>query len=597
MVCEQKINSIKKLDVHAAATCNAAVRPVTAKRRRRRAHQPRRMAIFVWLLLALLGSATAHESCCAKKARLAKLKFITDENAPPPDVDDDGQPRLIPKPDEVKPAGWDDDDDGPWEPSNVENPAYNWTPPLIPNPDYNPPTFLEELQTEVQKALPWVVLGVFVTALLEALQLPVHLLAGLLRRAGPVGGALLGLATPLCSCGALPVAAGFVSAGVPLRVVVAFLTASQSAGLDSAAITWGLLGPVATLCRLGGAVVLAVAAGLAVGGSTTKAVKASSAPRAADGWLLPLLRRLGSPRTVASSLMKSAIGSASEVFPPVLLGLALSTAAVYWLPTLAQVDPNAYDSVAPSHSSHDGGDAAFGWGRGLAVRAAVLGSSLPLQVCEHSTVTLAAGIQKAGGGPGLAFAFLLAAPAVNLPSLLLLLSASRGPSGPSSSVAAAQWVATRVALALTLTALLLSYAVDFAGFDLLVDKEEAESTSGSSMDLPPLVVQASPWVAAVLAAASSAQVLGKRLGKGEAAPKGDCCDEGHAEVAPCCDAPKAAVKAPPAKVSRARSKSPPTAKARNSPQPKKSPPTVTARKSPSPRRTRMRSAGSVRQRA
>ena len=52
--------------------------------------------------------------------------------------------------------------------------------------------------------------------------------------------------------------------GVPLDVVVAFLTASQSAGLDSAAITWGLLGRDAALCRLVGAVILATAAGLAV---------------------------------------------------------------------------------------------------------------------------------------------------------------------------------------------------------------------------------------------------------------------------------------------------------------------------------------------
>jgi uncharacterized membrane protein YraQ (UPF0718 family) len=49
-----------------------------------------------------------------------------------------------------------------------------------------------------------------------------------------VQGALVGLATPLCSCGALPVAAGFVGGQVPLNVVVAFLTATQSAGLDSA---------------------------------------------------------------------------------------------------------------------------------------------------------------------------------------------------------------------------------------------------------------------------------------------------------------------------------------------------------------------------
>ena len=49
-----------------------------------------------------------------------------------------------------------------------------------------------------------------------------------------------------------------------MAVVVAFLTASQSAGLDSAAITVGLLGFSATLCRLAGAVVLAVCAGMAV---------------------------------------------------------------------------------------------------------------------------------------------------------------------------------------------------------------------------------------------------------------------------------------------------------------------------------------------
>ena len=38
--------------------------------------------------------------------------------------------------------------------------------------------------------------------------------------------------------------------GVPLGSVVAFLTAAQSSGLDSAAITYGLLGWRAALARL-----------------------------------------------------------------------------------------------------------------------------------------------------------------------------------------------------------------------------------------------------------------------------------------------------------------------------------------------------------
>ena len=235
--------------------------------------------LVVLLLGLLVGSSLAGESCCERKARLAKLQYIPDENELPPDVDANGNPRLIPDPDDEKPDEWDDESDGVWEPAELENPAFNWTPRLIPNPDYKPPSFREELTAEITKALPWVILGVIITALLEAVQLPMTTLTGLLRGAGPLGGALIGLATPLCSCGALPVAAGFVAQGVPLGAVVAFLTASQSAGLDSAAITWGLLGPTATAWRLGGAAVLATLAGLTVGAGGTAARAASGASR------------------------------------------------------------------------------------------------------------------------------------------------------------------------------------------------------------------------------------------------------------------------------------------------------------------------------
>ena len=194
--------------------------------------------------------AEAHESCCAKAARLAKLRKIPDPDAEPPETDANGQRRLIANSSVAEPEGWDEEEDGPWTPPLIDNPLYQWTAPLIDNPDYNPPTLLAEMKLEVEKALPWVVLGTLITTALEVAQLPVEKLGGFLGGAGPVGGALVGLATPLCSCGALPVAAGFVRSGVPIRAVVAFLTASQSAGLDSAAITWGLLGPAAAVaCR------------------------------------------------------------------------------------------------------------------------------------------------------------------------------------------------------------------------------------------------------------------------------------------------------------------------------------------------------------
>ena len=526
------------------------------------------------LLLSLSSIASADDSCCARKARLAKLRYIPDANDTPPDVDSAGRPRLIPNPAEVRPDAWDDEDDGPWEPSSIANPTFAWKPRMVENPDYNPPTFLDDLLSEIRKATPWVLMGLLVTVLLQVAGLPLHKLAELLRGAGTLGGALIGLATPLCSCGALPVAAGFVSSGVPLNAVVAFLTASQSAGLDSAAITWGLLGPLATLCRLGGAVVLATAAGIAAGpGAGSAARKASAdeqrekreqlkvgdrvsvyydATRAGPGervgyyigsvleikrkWVVVayddedepveekkgdvLIGELdydeeasrGGPRKpLAVALYEAVVGSAADTFPPVLMGLALSTAVLHVAPALASpYDTSSYDGLSE-------GDTGTGWVRNLSVRAAVLASSVPLQLCEHSTVTLAAGIQKGGGGAGLAFAFLLAAPAVNLPSLLLLLSAgdARAPHRRMAAV--------RVALTLVGAALALSYAVDAAELDLLVE-QEAKIDGATSMHLPPALVRASPWVTGFIAATALVHALAKRM----RAPKADeCCAAGN----------------------------------------------------------------------
>ena len=295
------------------------------------------MRAVLLTVVSCLAAAAAHESCCEKAARLAKQRQIPDPEAEPPEVDASGQPRLIPNASEIQPELWDDEDDGPWEPPWIVNPLYEWHAPLIDNPDYKPPTFLQESQSEVQKALPWLVLGVLISAATEPLQLA-QKLGPLLSGAGPLGGALLGLATPLCSCGALPVAAGLVRSGVPLSAVASFLTASQSAGLDSAAITWGLLGPVAALWRLGGAFVLAVVAGVAATAGVSVAAGAresSSAGRVGGGRLVGQGAWAGGGlMAFLRALCVAAVQSATDTFPPVLLGLLLSAAATRWLPSL-----------------------------------------------------------------------------------------------------------------------------------------------------------------------------------------------------------------------------------------------------------------------
>lgn len=470
------------------------------------------------LLLLLHGPAAslAGDSCCKKHV----LPFVPDPHATPPDTDAAGAPRRIVDPNSVMPESWNEEDDGPWEPDEIDNPAFSWRPPLIPNADFRPPDYLDSLRIELQKAVPWVLMGVLVTATLDVAKVwSERALAARLQHSGPVAGAVMGLATPLCACGSsLPVASGFASAGVPLPTVVAFLTATQSAGIDSAAITWGLLGPQAALFRLGGAVFLSVAAGLAVPASHVRkpapAKPARPAAKARRGRSpSPAPAPVGQPlKKGQTTFWESAVSTAADVFPPVLVGLCLSTAAVHVAPRMGSLYQVLQASGAVEVA---GGEAAAGMALlgSVLVRLAVLGASLPLQLCEYTTVTYAAAIQKAGGPPGLAFAFLLVAPATNVGSMLLLLQTSNA----GKDEAAAATTAFRVALALTAAALVVSFAIDSLGVDLLVERE-AEHGGVNLMALPASYQTVSPWIAGGLALAA----LQKRCVQADG-----CCSDGQ----------------------------------------------------------------------
>lgn len=446
--------------------------------------------------------------CCPKRRAAllaaAQKEFIFDPNDTEPPEVHEGIARYIPDPNAKRPDYWDEEDDGPWEADMILNPEFNWSPRMIRNPEYRPPpTYFEKLGDEIQEALPWVTLGVILVATLAIIPLPLDLLRSQLTGNGPfaaIKAAFIGLATPLCSCGSLPIAAGFVEAGIPLSSVVAFLTASQSAGLDSALITYGLLGPMAALCRLMGALILAVVAGTVLksdtrGTSSAKDKKSASAERkSANGGQ-------SSIGSVVSKFLSELVDTATEIMPLVVIGLAISTFAVHAAPMLTA----PFDAMKTDDENVIGS---------FILRIGVLASALPLQLCEHTTAALAAGIEKAGGSAGLGFAFLLSAPATNLPSLLLLTRTS-GAHGP--------FTALKVAMALSGTALALSYAIDFAGIDLLVVKE-AESDAGEMAELPTRFITASPWIAGALMLMGIAKRLRQKLvsrNEGD-----DCCSSG-----------------------------------------------------------------------
>ncbi|MCX7045373.1 MAG: permease [Candidatus Sumerlaeota bacterium] len=122
---------------------------------------------------------------------------------------------------------------------------------------------------EVPKVLMLLTLVVFGVGIIRSFFTPERtrrILAGGKREsAGNVLAAGLGIVTPFCSCSAVPLFIGFVTAGVPLGVTFSFLISAPMINEIAAVLLWDMLGwKVATL-YVGTGLAIAIGAGWVIG--------------------------------------------------------------------------------------------------------------------------------------------------------------------------------------------------------------------------------------------------------------------------------------------------------------------------------------------
>ncbi len=91
------------------------------------------------------------------------------------------------------------------------------------------------------------------------------LLSGKAEGVGNVMSASLGILTPFCSCSAVPLFIGFVSAGVPLGVTFSFLIAAPMVNEVALVLLWGLVGWQVAMIYLGFGLLIAIVAGWVIG--------------------------------------------------------------------------------------------------------------------------------------------------------------------------------------------------------------------------------------------------------------------------------------------------------------------------------------------
>lgn len=109
---------------------------------------------------------------------------------------------------------------------------------------------------------------VFVMGLVQTFFAPERtraLLSGRRVGVGNVLAATLGIVTPFCSCSAVPLFIGFLSAGVPLGVTFSFLISAPMVNEVALALLFGMFGWQVALLYLGLGLVVAIIAGLVIG--------------------------------------------------------------------------------------------------------------------------------------------------------------------------------------------------------------------------------------------------------------------------------------------------------------------------------------------
>ena len=149
---------------------------------------------------------------------------------------------------------------------------------------------LEFFFLDVPKVLMLLTLIVFFVGVIRSFFTPERtrkILAGKKESVGNVLAALLGIVTPFCSCSAVPLFIGFVSAGVPLGVTFSFLISAPMVNEIALVLLYGMFGWKVALIYLSTGLFIAIVSGWVIGRLKMEAyiedwVRNAKAPVASD---------------------------------------------------------------------------------------------------------------------------------------------------------------------------------------------------------------------------------------------------------------------------------------------------------------------------
>lgn len=254
-------------------------------------------------------------------------------------------------------------------------------------------TFWISLLTVINAMSPYLLLGFLIAGVLHVF-VPKRFYARFLSRDNKLSvlwAALLGVPLPLCSCGVIPTAVGLKNEGASKGAVASFLIATPQTGIDSILATFSLMGLGFAVIRPMAALITGLCGGILVNRLVKDDIANTSAAQCAvnpeKGNRLWRVLRYAYFDMIQDIGLRLTIG----LLIAALIGVAVP------------------DEFFLSFGSQP-----------LLQMLVILLVAIPMYICSTGSIPVAAALMMKGLSPGAALVMLMAGPAVNIASIIVV---------------------------------------------------------------------------------------------------------------------------------------------------------------------------------
>ncbi len=260
--------------------------------------------------------------------------------------------------------------------------------------------YIDALLVILNSMSPYLVLGFLIAGVLHAF-VPSAVYSRYLAGTGlksVATAAAIGVPLPLCSCGVLPTAVSLRRNGASRAATTSFLIATPQTGVDSIAATCSMMGLPFAILRPIAALVTAMLGGTVLGAlesrGTLDGENSFGDEQAAEQLLPPTL--LGK---VVETLRYGLVEMMQNIGRWLVLGLVVATLITVWVPD------DFFTTYASNHFLN---------------MLVVVAIAVPMYVCATGSIPIAAALMMKGLSPGCALVMLMAGPAANVASMLVV---------------------------------------------------------------------------------------------------------------------------------------------------------------------------------